>query len=383
MATVVIIPSAGPPVAVLSGDLVLPIRGNWVAHLETGAGTSPAEGDRVAILVAGDKARRTPDATFVGTVRRSRPWAGRHELVVVGGAGGLADPIAADDHHAGPSHTVPAELILARVCRLAGEAVSASAQAALEPFGVTRWTRARGPATEALSVLADALGLGWRVLDDGTVWMGPETWPEVAPSAIGYELAELQDDGTIRTASGGATLRPGTTVLGRRVVRVRYDFRGLVEAELLTSVSGEAGETLAPAVYREIGAAEVVKQHPDGTLDLVPDGTVLPGMHRVAYRVGMPGARYEIDDGERVRLAFEGGSPTAPVALLFEPDEDGATKAVARFGDPVAIGQLSVSMVGGDPKLTWTPALGAPVGPADSVTIDGFIGGGSDEVFLR
>lgn len=382
MSAVVILRATGPGVAVLSGDLVMPLRGNWFAHLVTGAGAgAPVEGERVTIFVAANPARRIPEARFVGTVRRAGKWGGQHEIVIVGGAGGLTTELAGDDL-VGHAKAVPLEVVADRIASTAGEVLDDTVLDNLKNYAVPRWTRARGPAGSALSVMVDEFGLSWRVLDTGAVWLGLETWPELKPAALGYELEEQPDDGTIRAASGGATLRPGIVVLGRRVTRVRYDFGGEVVAELLTAVSGERAFIDRPLVYREQHAATVVDVHDDDSVDLTLDTDILPGLQNVRLRAGMPGARLVSAVGDRVRVRFDGASPQEPCAAAFDQDST-ATKGVARVGDLINVGTLSVAMAGPDPVFTYTPPGLPPEAPSSTITLFGFVTSGSDEVFLR
>ncbi|HEV8462078.1 MAG TPA: hypothetical protein VGQ38_15365 [Gaiellaceae bacterium] len=378
MAAVTLSKVGGATVAVLGGDLVMGLRGNWIAHVQTGSAPGPAEGDAVVIAVAANPARKVAAASFSGTVRRAGAWAGEHELVIVGGAGHLLDEIPGDDH-VGSAAPVPLELVAERICRAAGEVLDASVPANLANYAVPRWTRAKGTPASAFNLLVQEFGLSWRVLDTGAIWVGLETWTALDARAVGYELEELPDDGTIRCASGGATLRPGVTVLGRRVTRVRYEFAGEVTAELLTSVSGDVPDVDAPLVYREQHGATVVDLNDDDTVDLDTDTDALPGLQDVPIRVGIPGARVLPQTGDRVRVAFDEASPQSPVARDFDQDP-AAARGVARVGDQVVIGTLEIS--GG--LLTFTPAFSdTPIGPASSVTLTGAILSGSDEVIIR
>lgn len=83
--------------------------------------------------------------------------------------------------------------------------------------------------------------------------------------------------------------------------------------------------------YFALYPCKVVSQNNDGTLELKPDSTRLPGLSKVRIRHGLPGVAVKIDGGSRVLLGFEGGSPTAPYAALWE--FDGAKLTEIAIGD--------------------------------------------------
>jgi hypothetical protein len=243
------------------------------------------------------------------------------------------------------------------------------------------------PAT-TLGLVADAFGLGWRVLADGSVWLGVETWPEAAPADYAFQADQDPDARTISVAPNRATLAPGMTVLGQRIVRVTYTVGGnALRAKLLygdtdrDEFAAVVRSVLPPDVYAGTFGATVVVQHDDDSIDVTVDDRRIPELRRIAFRPGLVGARVLLASGTRVRVAFESSSPRGAFAMA--PDADpAASRGVARVGDDVLVGTLSVSMVGGVPMLTFATLFGT-TGPAASVAITGAILTGSDEVKLR
>jgi hypothetical protein len=73
-----------------------------------------------------------------------------------------------------------------------------------------------------------------------------------------------------------------------------------------------------PIDYLALYPAKVVADNGDNTLELVPDDARLPAPSRVPMRLGLPGVTIKVATGSRVLLGFEGGSPSHPVALLWE-----------------------------------------------------------------
>lgn len=70
--------------------------------------------------------------------------------------------------------------------------------------------------------------------------------------------------------------------------------------------------------YLALYPATVLKDYGDMHLDLRPDRAALPDMVRVPMRLFLPGATVRVSANSRVLLAFEGGDPARPVALLWE-----------------------------------------------------------------
>lgn len=184
---------------VLSATVVMPRVGVWTADIELDADTA-LTGTVVLASDAGPSWRGTvvSGALHLGT------WRGR----LVGGAGGLRRPI-------GPTAYQNPTLgdVLADALREAGETL-ASSSASLAQSTSALWHRIAAPASRTVDAVARAQGWPWRVLDDGAVWMGPETWDpaDVADiEVLGFDPVEE------RYTVGGEVfgLRPGTTVLLR------------------------------------------------------------------------------------------------------------------------------------------------------------------------
>lgn len=137
------------------------------------------------------------------------------------------------------------------------------------------------------------------------------------------------------------------------------------------------------AIYR----ARVVSQNEDGTLELRPDDPRVPPASRVPIHYGVPGVRATVAAGAFVDLGFQGGSPEAPIAELWESasvttitiettaqvlvksprvilGDEGDARPIARVGDPV-VGLLSAgsTIVGTSPVVGAFTAVIAPASP--------------------
>lgn len=377
-------------VDILEGDIAMASRGPWLAHVVVDADTaaSAVAPSGVVSLVMHSEAGGTDSVAFIGTVRRGNPWQGRCPLVVVGGAGGLRSELPSRDHLPGAT-SVDALLVAQGIATACGEELDASVSDALAGLTLDRWVRLKMTAARALSVLADSLGLQWRILSSGKLWIGRETWPIVGDAAVGLEIDEDADDGMIVTAPDTASLRPGTTVLGRRIARVTYRLEEGTRAELLFAVTGEASEPLEPIVYREVHGAKIVKQNDDGTLEIVADDARIGGLSSVPIRSGIPGAKItpspaKITAGtERVRLAFEGGSPSRPYAVAFDEDRETDTYGVVRVGDTGDAGQLAATCAAGPVTFVYLAPGSPPSVDPLSVSLSTKASTGSAEIKIR
>lgn len=329
----------GTPVTSLT--VLMPRIGAWTADVEIDDAMPPTQ--RVVIDVAGA-------LSLSGSVARGgselERWRGR----IVGGAGGLQRDVPAV---AQQGSTLA--LALADVLARAGETLSVDVGdlSTAAPL----WHRIAAPAALAVADVARASGCAWRVLPNGSVWVGRETWPAVAPDVdvIDWrpELGRLELAGDVLGILPGQTLhaRSDLTVrVGCVEHRVTADaFRTIVLVEPEERDRGrlvDAVSRLVAALTRRLDYAclypsTVITQRDDGTLDLHPDDARVPDCRGVPIR-GLPGVRVTVPAGARVLLTYEGASPLRPVATLWEADAatqisvNGGTHRAAREGHAVS-----------------------------------------------
>ncbi len=315
--------------SVRAGELSLDVRGNWIAVLELAAAKSAPAGEVEIVVV---RELGGPD-TFRGFVRRGglEEGTGVARVVVVGGKGELgARELPPRDHVAGVS-SVTAGLVARGIADAAGEVLAPGVEAALDELDLDRWTRARGTGVEAIEHLAHVLDLSWRVLADGSIWIGAETWP--AGDLAVERLDEVHDDGAIDARPDGAQLRPGTVIAGRRVRRVTYRItESALRAELLYGVEGDVERAPDRGVYAETLLGSVVSQNADDTLEIEVFDERIEGLSKVRLDVGLPGARVTVEAGTQVRIAFRGHDPRGAYAFGLAQDQ-AASAAVSLVGD--------------------------------------------------
>lgn len=341
---------------VLDGTLALGAEGAPIATLELPEDTAPELGPADLLVAHGDDEE---PVRFVGTLVFARPNEGRCSATWVGGAGGLGgDAIAV--HYTAVAQPVALATVVEALVAAAGELLDDGALSALDGLELPRWTRVAGETwRKALARALEGTGRTWRILDSGRVWIGADTWP--AGELGGQVLDEDTGARTLLLAFERATLRPGTSLDGRPVVRVTFSSTGRADVELDDDATGAGGAFARLVVrrskvdpYAQRYLAEVVTQHDDGTLDLriLDEGAepwrTLPfeELTRVPFWTGVQGARYVLPQGAHVHVTFVTASPAGAVAH-GRPTSTGANRGIARKNDRGRAGTLT---------LTGTPA---------------------------
>jgi hypothetical protein len=191
---------------VLEGEIGLPRIGVWQADVELPAAGAPT--GRVTLALGTQK--------MVGTVTRSGPdGRGRQRMRIVGGAGGFAKTLAPKSYYA-----TPFRLPLLDVLTDAGEQLAPSADPGILAAQMPAWSRMSSTAGVSLAALVESVGAAWRVLLDGTVWIGTESWPASTMAAIA--VLWRPEARTRVVASLAPTVLPGQTYNGERIRYVRH-----------------------------------------------------------------------------------------------------------------------------------------------------------------
>lgn len=215
---------------VLGGCLDLPLSGIWTAGLELGGDdlpTGPAE-----LQIIGDGETTVNRRCAITRVARVE---GRLCAFVVGGAtGGLSvSPLGVSIpalHYDGDPTPVSAAELLGDICELAGEALDASTLAPLAAYTAPSWLREAGTAHRALARAIRHWGLNARVLSNGSLWAGVETWPALASKVVPVD--PLDDGWAFYAAPSGGSLTPGVVYQDRQILRITYEFGEALRARL-------------------------------------------------------------------------------------------------------------------------------------------------------
>lgn len=193
------------------GRIHMPQRGWWWAEIDSDSQTAPT--GRVSIAAAGG-------FTLTGFVVRSGVYLDTARSHIVGGAGGLTKIIS-------PAAFQNALVrdVLNAVLGGVGESLSSTIPASVLATLLASWTLTASTAARALDSLTFAAGAQtWRVLGDGTIWLGNETWPSQSLPASS-DVLDIHPTGP-RFEIGCATpaLMPGVflTDVGSNVLAVDH-----------------------------------------------------------------------------------------------------------------------------------------------------------------
>lgn len=192
---------AGLPVIDLR--LLLPRVGVWSADVSVDSST-PLRG-RVELRVGA--------STFVGSIRRGGVDSEVGVYRIAGGAGGLAKTASPMAYR---QPTV--NLILQDLLAGAGETLSPMSDPGMLGLTLDAWTTVARPTGVVLASLLEHIpGATSRVLPDGTVWVGRESYPLTRADPFVSIVNKRQDAVSVRFGHEGQLLAPGTTWLDRRV----------------------------------------------------------------------------------------------------------------------------------------------------------------------
>lgn len=310
-------------VTAIRAHIVRPRLGPWVADIAIIANDpTPFEG---AITI------ELPQAglSFRGTAHR----VGVHDtttfLRAVGGAGGMATVIPGKNYYS-PS----VRILVNDILGAAGERLSPTTDAGILTQAFPFWTRPQQKASRALFSLLNAVGSpAWRVLPDGTVWIGPERW--LAAENFRYILDTYEPNtGRLLLATATPTFTPGQTMPFdnevRRISTVEHEIEGnrqrhaiifeaVGEGDRLKAAFNSYAQDLAPRVDLFAGYwSTVTSQNADGSLELKPDDQRFGGWSRIPIRYGVPGIVATVPAGARCLVEFASGDPSKPMVTSWE-----------------------------------------------------------------
>jgi hypothetical protein len=192
---------------VLHGRVHLPGRRAWFASLVLDTATPPSG----SVTIAADGG-----FSLKGTiVPDSGVFLEASHVSVVGGAGGLSKIIS-------PAAYERAQLRdpLNAIMNDSGESLSSTVAASITGLQLDKWTLVASTAAQALDELcgiASTLGgqpVTWRVLDDGTVWLGVESWPASKLSSNDDVLEFFPSEGRYVIGAATPSILPGVNLDG-------------------------------------------------------------------------------------------------------------------------------------------------------------------------
>jgi hypothetical protein len=313
-------------VTVIEGTIVRPLVGVWIADLKIdqagGSGFGP--GTQVTIASEGGY-------SIVGVVdpNRTGDFLDSMHVRILGGGGGMAKTASTRSYSQGTF----ARDVINGFMTDAGEELSSTADAGMLGTSLNGWSVMGKTINWNLRALLRivAPSMNWRILADGTLWIGTEMWP----SASGTFDAIDQDpaDGSYVLGVEAPFVVPGTNIDGVGHINRCVDVitAGRLRTHVFVDLPSEGVRGANAAVARMVTQAlagvdyyasyvcQVVAQSADlTTVDVSPVGArnqqLLGGLQHVPLR-GVTGIQPQIVAGATVLLGWDGGNPSAPYAL--------------------------------------------------------------------
>lgn len=350
-------------VGVVRGTVSFGLRGTWYARLLMQNSDDAA--------VTGSARLAIGDVEFTGTATATKDAGNAVTVEVVGGAGGLATEVE-------PQHYVtPATVrtVLNDALGAGGESLSSTVASSVVDAPLSMWTRVRGTVSDAVKSVLEPTGASWRFLDDGTVWVGQESWPTSSEAFVLEE--ESPATSQLRVAIERAGILPGVTVLGRQVSSVVYSVDPTrLRADLFYGLETSAGvqsyidemvrKRTAPFDFYASYQMKFVGQNGDGTLELQSGDARLPNMSKIPL-LGIPGMKEnQLLPNTLVMLSFRNGDPAKPFAYSADMGQAlaltlSSVGTLKLEGTAVEAGG-NLDLVLHTPLLAWVSALTAAGG---------------------
>ncbi len=368
--------AAARPVQPITAELRLNRIGEWTCDLDLDQET--AENGKVTFQL--------DEIDFTGTAipEKTGMDGGRARCQVLAGNGRIRRKVSA--HSYSSASGVKVGTVVRDILKDCGEDLSDLSDSETLDKKLPRWHVPAGTtAANALTKLAEACDGAWRMLRDGTVWFGAETWPEVDPE--GTLVDEQWSDGCLILASETPNMVPGTVYQGQKIESVTHRYGERLRTEIRTNSARSALGRAFAQRQQEIDFSreypcKVVTQNSDGTLQLLPDDEVMRarGLDAVPIRYGLPGCSAKLKPGARCHLAFAAGDPSRPYVGLWEfapefvesltlhadrvtlgGDAPGEGQDIARKGDSVDVPLPPAVFTG---TISGAPASGVLTFPA-------------------
>lgn len=205
----------------IRGRISLPLTGAWTADLSIDPATSasdlPIFGSRVTLSLG------EGDFTLAGTVKRVNNAFDVVYMRLIGGAGGLTTQLQPKDYQ-----NVTFGLVLSDVLSQCGETLSQATPAAVQGIQLPFWTI---PLTQGFQALAELVSeasvqsggdpVNWRVLPDGTIFVGVEQWPD-ATMATFDQMSWSPHQLSTRIFSENPSVTPGEVWQSAKVTDVAH-----------------------------------------------------------------------------------------------------------------------------------------------------------------
>lgn len=311
-------------VGVIEGTIIRSLVGVWTSDLKLDQiGTSPTgfePGAQVTIATEGGY-------SIKGVVdpNRGGSFLDSVHVRIIGGAGGMSKLATPRAFASGAFVRDVVNGLMAD----AGETLSSTTDAGLLGTSIDGWSvmgHTVGWNLRALLRIV-APSMSWRVLPDGTLWIGNETWP--ASGGTFDAISQDPADGSYVLGVEAPFVVPGTNIAdlgnvnrcidvissGRLRTHVYVDFPSEGTRGINAAITRQVTQALAGVDYYASYVCQVVSQSTDlATVDVQPQGArnqkLLGGLQRVPVR-GVAGCKTQFVVGSTVLLSWDGGNPAS------------------------------------------------------------------------
>jgi hypothetical protein len=352
-------------VAVIRGEIHMELVGVWIADLviDQPDGTGFDAGTSVTI--------QTQTVSLVGTVapNRTGDYLDAVHVRVLGGGAGMAK---AATTRAFVQPGAFARDVVNALCSNGGETLSSTADATFLGTNLAAWMIKAGTVAQNLLTLLQfkAPTFNWRILSDGTLWMGTETWPSASgtfdvldqsPTENSYELG-VESPWIVpgQNLSGVGNVHSVLHSIEQSRIRsnVLVDIPG-EQRGIRGDIDGMVRNGMNGVDYFGLYECKVVTQSADlTTVDIQPSVAKFAGLQRVPLRLGLPGVTAQFAPGAKVLLGWQGGDPSLPYAALFQGGETLLALTVGSGADNVATKADITALIASIAGLTYLPGPG-------------------------
>ena len=368
---------------VYRADHKQPYYGAWTAEVEHDANERVTGSATLTLL----------DRTWVGTVvadpndstlALSGDSGGFFRCRIVGGAGGLQKQVEPTEWAQGAL----VQTVLTAILSAGGEVQSSTIDPSLLTKVLPQWSIVQGTVDAALAALCDSLGVIWRTLDDGSIWIGtPNPQPVTAPD---YIFTELDPEmGMVELDLNEASIQVDQIIDGLTVKQVIYTWGNSSLRALVTIAPGPVNSlfTLFSKWMSRMKIdnfrqtpGRINSQNIDKTVQFQPDDSRFSPLRRVALRLGLPDTEVTVNASSRAVVGWENASPTAPFLVNFGDSTASSIKLAAsqsprdaaRKGDACGYLLVVIANASGVPVVTqvnWSsvqpvPPFVTPIVPA-------------------
>lgn len=350
-------------VAVLSGSISMPLVGVWTADLviDQPDGSGFDAGTEVSIV--------SGDFSLSGVVApdRTGDFLDAVHVRVFGGKGGMKKTATAR------SYVQPGAFVRDVVNGLmndSGESISSTALQSFMSTNLPAWSVLSMSVSQALQTLIDVVspGLNLRILADGTLWIGSESWPE---SGAAFDiLSQDPTQGVFELGVESPQIVPGVSLAGignvGRVehtiesgrIRSRVWLAQTLDRGVLAAIKSIVDQSMAALDYHALYIAKVKGQSADlTTVDIQPVKPNVGGLQRVAVRAGT-GVKVQFATDATVLLGWDGGDPSSPYVLGGLSGESPQLIQLAG-NDPLITKQDFQALIAAINGITYLPGPGA------------------------